>query len=452
MSGVAMIACVNPQVDDYDETLSILGNASLASKIREFHDVGRVASQQVPNSNIQLASAPAPAPAPLPAAGSNKGGIKLEELKDYRDKNPAPAAGPAAAAGKRKRHDSTLATTATAQPAAGSRVTRKISVVASLKSARETQSVEAPVLPEKEMVAPVAEDEEEDRGVESERKRLRLEVEGLREENTQLIQATMTREAEIRAEVSQEMITRSAHMLQQIQELRQKLSNYEMQHVNDVTKSCRKARKQQIIEAQEDVAMDLQEAEDELIRTKTEYEIAIHKLQTENQRLREDLASARQKLASYEIQQGPSRLQKVLSSVKKPSQEKTLEQDAPRSIQRENSGKPVHNNGNENQNSNIVFLGELKKSPSRSPLSQLSSSNINAMGSQSPPRGNSPLKGISGSSPSPMMAPESSMASKVNISPIKLRTGAENAVTSSSASGSSGVPYFKRLRSHFARA
>jgi hypothetical protein len=25
LSGVAMIACVNPQVDDYDETLSILG-------------------------------------------------------------------------------------------------------------------------------------------------------------------------------------------------------------------------------------------------------------------------------------------------------------------------------------------------------------------------------------------------------------------------------------------
>jgi Kinesin motor domain len=25
LSGVAMIACVNPQIDDYDETLSILG-------------------------------------------------------------------------------------------------------------------------------------------------------------------------------------------------------------------------------------------------------------------------------------------------------------------------------------------------------------------------------------------------------------------------------------------
>ena len=28
LSGVAMIACVNPQVDDYDETLSILGQCT----------------------------------------------------------------------------------------------------------------------------------------------------------------------------------------------------------------------------------------------------------------------------------------------------------------------------------------------------------------------------------------------------------------------------------------
>ena len=45
LNGVAMIACVNPQIDDYDETLSILGNASLACKIKELTDLGRTATQ-----------------------------------------------------------------------------------------------------------------------------------------------------------------------------------------------------------------------------------------------------------------------------------------------------------------------------------------------------------------------------------------------------------------------
>jgi hypothetical protein len=34
MAGTAMIACVNPQVDDYDETISILGTYHSAVEAR----------------------------------------------------------------------------------------------------------------------------------------------------------------------------------------------------------------------------------------------------------------------------------------------------------------------------------------------------------------------------------------------------------------------------------
>ena len=41
LKGIAMITCVNPQINDYDETISILGNASLACQIKEISDLGR---------------------------------------------------------------------------------------------------------------------------------------------------------------------------------------------------------------------------------------------------------------------------------------------------------------------------------------------------------------------------------------------------------------------------
>ncbi|KAJ1431853.1 kinesin motor domain-containing protein, partial [Ochromonadaceae sp. CCMP2298] len=51
MSGTAMIACVNPQSDDYDETLTILSNANIASKIKEIADVGRTAANHISSAS-----------------------------------------------------------------------------------------------------------------------------------------------------------------------------------------------------------------------------------------------------------------------------------------------------------------------------------------------------------------------------------------------------------------
>lgn len=53
LSGVAMITCVNPQVDDYDETISILNNASLASKIREITELRPITVQAQPTASTR---------------------------------------------------------------------------------------------------------------------------------------------------------------------------------------------------------------------------------------------------------------------------------------------------------------------------------------------------------------------------------------------------------------
>lgn len=77
----------------------------------------------------------------------------------------------------------------------------------------------------------------------SEIKRLRTEVSRLTQENQALKVVDFSRETEIRAEVSKEMMERSGHLLQQIQTLQDELSVKETA-VNDITKSCRKVRKQ----------------------------------------------------------------------------------------------------------------------------------------------------------------------------------------------------------------
>ena len=56
LNGVAMITCINPQVEDYDETISILSNASLAFKIKEI---------------VEVISKPPPHPHPHPQKESN---------------------------------------------------------------------------------------------------------------------------------------------------------------------------------------------------------------------------------------------------------------------------------------------------------------------------------------------------------------------------------------------
>ena len=449
LSGVAMIACVNPQVDDYDETLSILSNASLASKIKEFADLGRTATQQVPgifppsssatNASAQVSTS---ATTTTTTATTSVKTIKLEELKDYKDKN----------AGKRKRHDSTLAAPPASTTTAANKENRKRSVTSVAATSKTTTTTTTQVA-----TSEPTEDADEQG---SERKRLRREVETLKEANAMLQHNNLSREAEIRAEVSEEMFTRSAHMLDQIQDLRTKLAHYESQDMPDVTKSCKKVRRNQIQAQQANVAKDLQEAEDELERVKTEYEIEIFKLKMENKKLNEELAlykkhgnstsTTSQELFSL------SKLKKV-STVRMDQENNTNNASSSSSavaqefsqrfqLQRSTSKKAT------DENNVILMSGKKempKKSPARSPLSPLSNSpNVAAAVNPSPMVAKLNAANINNHNNNNELKREFN----ANRSPSRMRSGTNASENSNNGAASGNVPYFKRLRSHFVRA
>ena len=241
--GVSMIACVNPHIDDYDETLSILGNASLALKIKEFTDFNRSGSTTVnkTTSTDELAGTNRTVASSRP---SSNAGIKRRAMESTGN-----------AAKKRSTGRAGYSTASTAY-------------------VHEEGPSEDP---------------------EAAMKRMQKEMEQLRQENLLLAQGQINREAEIRMEVSQEMAQRSCHLLEQIQDLREQLACLESQRIGDVKKSAKKVRRQQIDNAQEDTSKDLREAEEELERVKSTFESQIAALLATKTQLEKELGAYREK-------------------------------------------------------------------------------------------------------------------------------------------------------------
>jgi hypothetical protein len=238
-----MIACVNPHIDDYDETLSILGNASLALKIKEFTDFNRSGSTTVnkTTSTDELAGTNRTVASSRP---SSNAGIKRRAMESSGN-----------AAKKRSTSRAGYSTASTAY-------------------VHEEGPSEDP---------------------EAAMKRMQKEMEQLRQENLLLAQGQINREAEIRMEVSQEMAQRSCHLLEQIQDLREQLACLESQRIGDVKKSAKKVRRQQIDNAQEDTSKDLREAEEELERVKSTFESQIAALLATKTQLEKELGAYREK-------------------------------------------------------------------------------------------------------------------------------------------------------------
>jgi hypothetical protein len=138
-----------------------------------------------------------------------------------------------------------------------------------------------------EVVAPVVE-VEMDESITNELNELREELDKLKEENHELLVQQFSRETEIRTQVAQEMAERSSHLLSQIQDLQEQLYSKANQ-IDDVTKSCKKAKKRHIAKANEATAKDLAEAEEELERVKVEYENDIMRLRKENEVVRSEV-------------------------------------------------------------------------------------------------------------------------------------------------------------------
>lgn len=269
--GVSMIACVNPHMDDYDETLSILGNASLALKIKEFADLNRTAQthlQAVGGANLGATGQGLLPLQQQQLSRSTTAPVLQEELKDKQCPTQprvsnATVSSTAAVGAKRRWEGSN-------NHAISAAASKKRSTGKAVHSSTLSSTMDAAVDTE-------AFD------------RMKREMEELRKENILLAQQQMSREAEIRMEVSQEMAQRSNHLLEQIQLLRDQLAAYESHQVIDVRKSAKKARKQQLNVAQEGTSKDLQEAEEELERMKSSFESQIASLMAVKTQLETEL-------------------------------------------------------------------------------------------------------------------------------------------------------------------
>jgi len=389
MSGTAMIACVNPQSDDYDETLTILSNANIASKIKEIADVGRTAANHISSAST------------------------------------ASNAAVAAAAQKKRRMESSSSAGTVASNATNNsnRVSNNTTTMPVLKkiSKGPSKKVEVKVEVLSGNKRKADETQDQDQAETTEVKRLRVEVAALRESNMHINSNQLEREAEIRAEVAEEMALRSMHLLDQIQDLQSQLSTHEASASKDVTKSVRKERKRQMRVIAEDDEKDMQEVEDELQRMKACHEVAVEELRAENEALNMKIR-ALQTLQTSSVTSVP-KVSKFSSVFALP----------------QSSSSAGDENAPTNVNVNLVVKSPLKsplKSPSRSPLGDVSKNTGN-----SPNRG---LTSLASLAPKGYQNGTISAALKRIDSPLRPRGACIDA--------ESLITYGTRTRSHIGRA
>lgn len=249
LAGTGMVVCVNPQVDDYDETISILSNAALACNIKEIANLGRIGTV---TAHPQRASA----------------GAVLDKKEDIKAIN------------KKRSADGNLVK----MPVRDSMVC-VAKGNANIKRTTSNLRVSAPCNDET-----IDGDSKIDvSDVQAELKSLKIELASLRDQNQQLLTQSIARETEIRMEVSEEMAERSSYLLEQIQDLQEQLYSRQTK-IDNVTRSCKKIKKRQVEIAAEDSSRDLKEAEEELERVKSAYEFDIAKLKEDKFRLEKEVA------------------------------------------------------------------------------------------------------------------------------------------------------------------
>lgn len=266
LPGMAMLTCVNPQNDDYDETLSVLSNASLACKIKEITDIGR--------TTIGVNAAASANAASVVAVGGAGAGHARKASSSLAHRSSSLLGGNQAAKLATQQHSHATASTMKRNSSKGSNM-----------GAEEFLAVEGE--------GPVASGVADER-VLNELQKLRDEVASLKAENQSLLVVNLAKETEIRVEVANEMAQRSMHLLEQIQDLQEQL-DAKTDHFYDVTKSCKKARRKLIEVENAETAKDLKEAEEELERVKVQYEGELDAMRSEKHELEVELEEWKEK-------------------------------------------------------------------------------------------------------------------------------------------------------------
>jgi myosin heavy subunit len=254
--GAAMIACVNPQSADYDETISVLGNASLACEVnvKEIVPVEKVAKPI------------------LRKLGSRSSVASRHSVSSSHS-------------------GSTASSTASATAAATSAV---VPVVLNAKESRKRKvaTTTAEVTESTTKATKAAKNNADEMDA------LHKEIDRLKAANKELETAQMTREQEIRAEVCEEMAKYSQNLLDQIQELQDEI--YELKTLKaGAHKSVKKAKREQRSLEHEESIKNLADSEEEMERQKRYYDAEIKSL-------KQEIRASKIEIADWKVQAASS--------------------------------------------------------------------------------------------------------------------------------------------------
>ena len=243
LAGTAMLTCVNPHVDDYDETISVLGNASLACTIREIVDI---------RANLRMSA------------------VAVERAVERANNKEAKAA---LLEGKRRRAEGSAVVPPTKYARDGNKP-------ASKRTSENSQSSSSSAPVDEATVA-----------------WLREEIAALKALNKALLAEQYTKERQIREEVSAELEQRGAVLLNEIAELQNEL--YKLRHdkrsEGDLAKSCKKARKRQGALAVEGASSETLAIEEELELQSQRHSLQVSQLRAEKLQMELELNNWRSK-------------------------------------------------------------------------------------------------------------------------------------------------------------
>ena len=259
LEGVAMVACINPGADDYDETISILSNASIACKIQEICDLETRAEAQK-------------AAAAMERRSRKRAAAELAQAQQILMMQQRP---------KQQKRTSSLVSdvtmdTALIRQAAMMPTNAEISTSSGASEAMEEMSARSH--DQQQLL------DEAERTIAA----LRQDVAMLEDENEAIREEQMQRETEIRIEVSHEMAERGQHLMRRIEELQEELASKDKATL-DAAQSVRKARKKVQSGLNAEVAMNLEEVELELIRIRDGYELELAQLRDEKRLLEKEV-------------------------------------------------------------------------------------------------------------------------------------------------------------------
>jgi hypothetical protein len=259
-SGTSMITCINPKAEDYDETLSILANSSMAHEIREIPKIGRTLGTGAGNPS-------APGPFPFLHQNSARGSVLTGEKNKLRSSNLVDKA-----PNSSKKRDASCLSRKFSQESVETLLSSTVTATGSVSGDGSVDyKMQIALLNEK--------------------------IAQLEHENSLIQLEQLEKERLIREDVCQEMAERSATLLEQIRNLQDELYSLKNTHA-DAHKSVKKAKRMHDIISRDLVTNDLRETEEEMEVVKLNYEKEIKSLKTEVRNLKAELSDWRKKAES----------------------------------------------------------------------------------------------------------------------------------------------------------